>query len=278
MKLCNININGEVHLAVISSRGVVDATAAGFAADMDEVIKSGELSALEAIAADESLPVVENPEYANIVNNAGKLICVGLNYADHASGISMKLPEYPILFSKFADSLVPSGAKVDLPSWETSYDYEAELVIVIGKECWAVNKEDAKAAIFGYSCGNDLSCRDAQMRSGQWLIGKALPGFGPCGPCITTADSIDPDKGLSIKSYVNGELRQNGNTTDMIFNCAQIVSYASKYIKLMPGDLIYTGTPSGVAFEEKGGKHWLEPGDAVEIVIEGIGTLINDMI
>ena len=127
MKLYNINVNGEVHLAVEGVKGLVDATAAGFAADMDEVIKSGELSALEAIAAAESLPLVEKPEYANIVNKVGKLACVGLNYADHASGISMKLPEYPILFSKFADSLVPCGAKVDLPTWEMSYDYEAEL-------------------------------------------------------------------------------------------------------------------------------------------------------
>lgn len=278
MKLYNINVNGEVHLAVEGVKGLVDATAAGFAADMDEVIKSGELSALEAIAADESLPLVEKPEYANIVNKVGKLVCVGLNYADHASGISMKLPEYPILFSKFADSLVPCGARVDLPTWEMSYDYEAELVVVIGKECWGVNEEEAKAAIFGYSCGNDLSCRDAQMRSGQWLIGKALPGFGPCGPCITTADSLDPDKGVSVKTYVNGELRQDGVTTDMIFNCARIVSYASKYIKLMPGDLIYTGTPSGVAMEDKESKSWLEPGDTVEVVIEGIGSLVNEMI
>jgi len=278
MKLCNINIDGAMHLAVITARGVVDATAAGFAMNMDEVIRSGELDALEALAADESLPVVEKPVYANVLNNAGKLVCVGLNYRDHAAGVDMQLPEYPILFSKFADSLVPHDAHVDLPTWEISYDYEAELVVVIGKECWGVSEEKAMDYVFGYTCGNDVSCRDPQMRSGQWLIGKAMPGFGPCGPCITTADSINPNDGLSVKCYVNGELRQDGSTKDMIFNCAKIISYASRYIKLMPGDLIFTGTPSGVALEGGAEKSWLETGDHVDVEIEGIGTLSNIMV
>lgn len=278
MKLCNINVNGEIHLAVITGRGVVDAAAAGFPLNMDEVIKSGELSALEAIAANEKLPVVEKPVYENVVNKAGKLICVGLNYKAHADGISMKLPDYPILFSKYEEALVPHEAQVDLPPWETTYDYEAELVVVVGKEAWNVSEANAKDYIFGYTCGNDISCRDAQMRSGQWLIGKTMPGFGPCGPCVTTADSIDPNKGLSIKSYVNGELRQDGSTKDMIFNCAKVLSYASRYIKLNPGDLIYTGTPSGVALEDQGAKRWLESSDHVDIEIEGIGMLSNIMV
>ena len=115
------------------------------------------------------------------------------------------------------------------------------------------------------------------MRSGQWLIGKTMPGFGPCGPCIVTADSFDPEAGKNIRSYVNGVLRQNGSTTEMIFSCAQIVSYASKYIRLEPGDLIFTGTPSGVALEEKE-KVWLKPGDVVDVFIEDIGTLTNRLV
>ena len=114
------------------------------------------------------------------------------------------------------------------------------------------------------------------MRSGQWLIGKTMPGFGPCGPCIVTADGYEPE-GKAIKSYVNGQLRQNGNTSDMIFSCAKIISYASKYIRLCPGDMIFTGTPSGVALEENV-KHWLKPGDVVDVEIEGIGTLTNTLI
>ena len=277
MKLCNINAGGEIHLAIDTARGMVDATAAGFAPDMDTVIRGAGRDELARIALDESLPLVEKPVFANVVNRTGKLVCVGLNYRAHAAGVNMKLPEYPILFSKFDNALVPAGTDVSLPPWESSYDYEAELVIVMGKTAWNVRPEEAKEYIFGYTCGNDFSLRDAQMRSGQWLIGKTMPGFGPCGPGIVTADSFDPESGKKVRSYVNGVLRQNGSTADMIFSCAQIVSYASKYIRLEPGDLIFTGTPSGVALEEKE-KVWLKPGDVVDVYIEDIGTLTNRLV
>lgn len=277
MKLCNINVNGETHLALVTSRGVVDLKAAGYAGSMNQLISGGCAKSPERYAEDESLPVVERPVFANVVEPIGKLLCVGLNYRSHAAGINMKVPEYPILFSKFANALAPCGAPVELPAWESSYDYEAELVIVIGRECWNVDEKQAKAAVFGYTCGNDFSLRDAQMRSGQWLIGKTMPGFGPCGPCIVTADAYDPDVPKAIRSYVNGQLRQDGSTGDMIFSCAKIISYASKYIKLCPGDLIYTGTPSGVALEGEE-KRWLRPGDVVDVEIEGIGTLRNTLV
>ena len=277
MKLCNISVEGKIHLALVTSRGVVDLGAAGYTGSMNGLISCGCIGELEKYAEDESLPVVDRPVFANVVEPAGKLVCVGLNYRAHAAGVNMKIPEYPILFSKFANALVPCGAPVELPEWESSYDYEAELVIVMGKECWNVDEEQAKAAIFGYTCGNDFSLRDAQMRSGQWLIGKTMPGFGPCGPCIVTADSYDPDRPKAIRSYVNGQLRQDGSTGDMIFSCAKIISYASRYIKLCPGDLIFTGTPSGVALEGEE-KHWLRPGDVVDVEIEGIGTLRNPLV
>ena len=147
----------------------------------------------------------------------------------------------------------------------------------MGKETWNVSAEEAMEQVFGFTCGNDFSLRDAQMRSGQWLIGKTLPGFGPCGPCIVTADEYDLAAPKRIRSYVNGQLRQDGSTADMIFSCAQIISYASRYIKLCPGDLIFTGTPSGVALEGQE-KHWLKPGDVVDIDIEGIGRLTNRLV
>lgn len=278
MKLCNIIADGRIHLGVVTGRGVVDAAAAGFEPDMDAVIAGAGLDELRRIERDGSLPAVEEPEYANVVCRPGKLLCVGLNYRDHAAGINMKAPEQPVLFSKFANALVPSGAQVELPGWEQSYDYEAELVIVIGRKAWGVDEAAAMDCVFGYTCGNDLSCREAQLRSGQWLIGKTMPGFGPCGPCIATADSIDPAAGLRVRSYVNGLLRQDGSTADMIFNCAKVISYASKYLRLEPGDLIFTGTPSGVALEHKDGhSRWIKAGDRVDIVIEGVGTLSNTM-
>ena len=143
---------------------------------------------------------------------------------------------------------------------------------------WGVGEAEALDHVFGYTCGNDLSCRDPQNRSGQWLIGKTMPGFGPCGPVIVTADEFDVTKPHTIRSYVNGELRQNSLTDDMIFSCAQIVSYASKYVRLEPGDLIFTGTPSGVALEKKGDPDcWLKAGDVVDIEIGEIGVLRNIM-
>lgn len=281
MRLCNINVGGEIHLGVMTQQGIGDATAAGFSFSMDQVISGTGLGELKWLVSNIKLPVVENPVFENVVNSTGKLICVGLNYRAHADGLDdkvFKVADYPILFSKYADALVPSGAQVELPPWEVSYDYEAELVIVMGKAAWNVS-EEAMDYVFGYTCGNDLSCREPQKRTSQWLVGKTMPGFGPCGPFITTADCLDPLKGVSVKSFVNGEQRQNGNTRDMIFSCAQIISYASKYMRLCPGDLIYTGTPSGVALEQREDKRvWIEPGDRVDVEIEGIGTLTNTMI
>lgn len=279
MKLYNIIVEGNIHLAADTGSGLVDATAAGFGGTMESVISGEGLAQLEKLANNASLPRVEAPVFTNIVSAPAKLLCVGLNYRAHAAGVNMNEPKQPLLFSKFFNALAPAGAEVELPQWEVSYDYEAELVIVMGKSAWNVSVEDAMDYVFGYSCGNDFSCRDAQMRSGQWLIGKTMPGFGPCGPCIVTKDSICPEKGVSVRSYVNGELRQDGSTADMIFSCAEIVSYASRYLRLEPGDLIYTGTPSGVALEARQDKRrWLEKGDVVDVVIDGIGTLTNKMI
>lgn len=276
MKLANIIVDGETHLAIETEHGLIDAAGSGLS--MEQVIAGEGMDKMRAMAADKSLPVVESPVYANVLSQIGKLVCVGLNYKAHADGINMQLPEYPILFSKFANALAPCGADVTLPPWEHSYDYEAELVIVMGESAWNVSEEEAMSKVFGYSCGNDLSLRDAQMRSGQWLIGKTMPGFAPCGPYIVTADSLDPEAGIAVRSRVNGELRQDGNTTDMIFDCAKVISYASKYIALEPGDLIFTGTPSGVALENDAAARWLKPGDTVDVEIEGIGTLTNHMI
>ena len=206
----------------------------------------------------------------DVVSINSKVVCIGLNYRSHAEKAGFPIPEQPTVFSKFSNALAYDGDEVELPSWE--------LVIVIGKTAWNVSEEDAPACICGYTCGNDLSCRASQMRSGQWLIGKTMPGFAPVGPAIVSADSFDAFAPHAIRSYVNGELRQDGDISDMIFNCAQVVSYVSKYIRLEPGDLIFTGTPSGVALEKKDDEHWLKPGDTVEIEIEGIGTLRNKMV
>ena len=276
MKLTVLNVNGERHLAVETERGFVDAHETGLS--LEALVAGADRAPLEAFLNHESLSTVEQPCYAKLFEPAGKLVCVGLNYRSHALKAGFELPETPTIFSKFANALAAGDEPVILPPWEKSYDYEAELVIVMGKKARNVSEEEALESVFGYTCGNDLSCRDSQKRSGQWLIGKTMPGFGPCGPCIVTADAFDPDADNAVRSFVNGELRQDGLTSDMIFTVAQVIAYASRYVKLEPGDLIFTGTPSGVALEGGQKYSWLKAGDLVEIEIEGIGRLRNLMI
>lgn len=278
MKLCNFFSGQDVHLAVLNGRGLIDVTAAGFTYDMGGLISAGDeaLASLVSLLRAE-LPVLDEScvRFANICNPK-KLVCVGLNYREHAKETGGVPPDEPVLFSKFNDALSPAGAEIPLPSWQRCYDYEAELVIVVGKAAWNVPESEAMRHIFGYSCGNDLSARDCQFISNQWLIGKSFPSFGPAGPFITTADSFDPNAHHSISCRVNGETVQSDFTDGMLFNCATVLSYASKYFPLSPGDLIFTGTPSGVILgRPKGERVWLKAGDFVEVEIEGLGVLKN---
>lgn len=217
-------------------------------------------------------------KYAN-VTDAQKLLCVGLNYNSHAVETGGEAPKCPVYFSKFNDCLCPTEQEVYLPEWQRCYDYEAELVIVIGKTAWNVSEDEAEDCIFGYTVGNDLSARDCQFLSNQWLSGKSMPNFAPTGPYIITKDSFDPEKPNRIVCRVNGEIKQDGDTADMIFSCKTIIANASKYFKLNPGDLIYTGTPAGVILgKPKGTRVWLKKGDLVEVTIEGICTLSNRLV
>ena len=210
-----------------------------------------------------------------MVTKPEKIICVGLNYVDHAKESNMDIPTYPVLFSKFNNALAAHNQTISLPKDAQKFDYEAELVIVIGKEASKISKEEALSYVFGYTVGNDFSARDLQFRSGQWLLGKSCDDFAPIGPVLVTSDELDPQN-LDIKCTVNGELRQSANTRDMIFDCATIISYVSQFMTLKPGDIIFSGTPDGVILgnpEEK--QQWLKSGDEVCITIENIGDLVN---
>jgi len=186
------------------------------------------------------------------------------------------MPTAPVLFNKFSNALASDGDCITLDPRYTEYDYEAELVAIIGKPARNVSEEEALDYVFGYTCGNDLSTRDLQFaRSNQWLLSKTFDHFAPIGPCVVTADSIDGND-LAISSVVNGELRQNSRTSDMIFSTAQIIADLSRHFTLQPGDLIFTGTPQGVMHGyPKDQKNWLKPGDQVDVTIENIGTLHN---
>ena len=209
--------------------------------------------------------------------NPGKIICIGLNYRRHAAESGMAVPATPVLFSKFNNTLTGHGQPVAIPPDTQQVDYEAELAFVIGRRCRHVAEADALDVVFGYCNANDVSARDLQFLTSQWLLGKTSDGFLPLGPLLVTADEI-PDPGqLRITCTVNGELRQDSNTADLIFSVPQIISYLSRYMTLEPGDVISTGTPEGVALG-RADKPWLQPGDVVTVAIDGLGELTNQII
>jgi 2-keto-4-pentenoate hydratase/2-oxohepta-3-ene-1,7-dioic acid hydratase in catechol pathway len=214
-------------------------------------------------------------EYAPAITNPEKIVCVGLNYAKHAKETNNPIPKLPILFNKFNNTLNSHNGVVAVSKVNAEkFDYEAELVIVMGKRAYNVSEADALSYVFGYATGQDFTARDLQQRSSQWMIGKTNDGFAPIGPYIFTADLVGNPNQLKIEQYVNGEVRQSSNTNDMVFNCAQIVSYTSQIFTLEPGDIIFTGTPEGViSGYPKEKQVWLKPGDKLETRIEKLGNL-----
>ena len=284
MKLVNVLVDSETHLGIQTDRGIIDIRQTGqkfgleLPRTMEDLIQSGAagLRNLEELSKHETVLLPEDSiRYAPCVTSPEKILCVGLNYSSHTKEIEMKIPEYPILFSKFNNALAAHNQEIQLPDTAVKFDYEAELVVVIGKTCRDVSKAEALSYVFGYTAGNDLSARDLQMRSGQWLLGKTCDGFAPVGPYLTTADEIDPGH-LDIRCEVNGELKQQANTSQMLFDCATIISYASQFMTLKPGDILFTGTPEGVVMGYPDGQQqWLKSGDLVSVTIERLGTLTN---
>ncbi|MCY9694778.1 fumarylacetoacetate hydrolase family protein [Paenibacillus alginolyticus] len=221
----------------------------------------------------------ETMAYGPCVTHPNKIICVGLNYRKHAEETNAPIPQYPILFNKFNNTLTGHGHDIALPRVTKEVDYEAELVIVIGKQAKYVPKEEALDHVYGYCCVNDLSARDLQMRTQQWLLGKSCDDFSPLGPYLVTADEVGNPNNLQISTTVNGKVRQNSNTADMIFHCDEIVSYISQHMTLYPGDIILTGTPEGVVLGDPVDKRvYLKDGDVVTISIEKLGSLTNRMV
>lgn len=197
----------------------------------------------------------------------GKIIGIGLNYRDHAREMKMELPDEPIMFLKADTALLPHMGKIVCPPGVRRVDYEAELAVVIGKAARHVSVEEALDYVFGYTCGNDVTARDVQKKDGQWVRAKSYDTFCPLGPWIVTG--LDPSD-LAISLLVNGEEKQRSRTSQLAFDVAQLVSFLSKAMTLKPGDVILTGTPSGVGP--------LKPGDRVSVIIEGIGELTNTVV
>ncbi|MCC6313836.1 MAG: fumarylacetoacetate hydrolase family protein [Thermomicrobiales bacterium] len=211
------------------------------------------------------------------VPNPGKILCVGLNYRKHAEESGAAIPTTPVLFSKFNNAIAAPEEGVPLPDVGTEYDYEVELGVVVGRTAHNVAQDDALDYVAGYVTANDVSCRDLQMRTSQWLLGKTMDKFLPIGPYLVTADEAGDPQAFQLKTWHNGVLRQNSNTADMIFSVAEIIAYASQYFTLEPGDVIVTGTPQGVIMGLPE-KNWMKPGDEVIVEVEGLGKLRNPMV
>ena len=207
----------------------------------------------------------------------GKIICVGMNYRSHIQEQDGRFPKKPVLFSKAKSCIIKNGENIIYPPEVKELDYEVELAVVIGEKMKDVPEDKVPGYIYGYTIMNDITARDIQINEQQWYRAKSFDTFGPVGPVIVSKDKISDPQNLNLKSYVNGKIRQNGNTSDMIFGVYSLISYISRSITLEAGDLISTGTPSGVGIFKKQ-KKMLNPGDTIICEVEGIGRLENKVI
>ena len=206
-----------------------------------------------------------------------KIICIGLNYRDHAEESGMAIPALPIIFSKFSTCVIGSGDAIRIPRGSTQVDYEAELAVVIGRTAKNVAAADAMDHVFGYTNFNDVSARDFQFTDGQWQRGKSCDTFAPIGPFVATVDEISDPHQLNIRFRLNGETLQDSNTCQLIFKIPELIEFLSSSITLEPGDVIATGTPPGVGFARKP-PIFMKPGDVAEVEIDGLGTLSNPVV
>lgn len=289
MTFCTLAGESGGTLGLKTGQGILDVAKASrlfrikAPTDLHAVIEGADCAPLAKLAAKAlsgrggaSVLISESrARFAPAVPRPGKIICVGLNYRQHARETGNPIPPVPILFNKYNTALVGHRGKIRLPTKVSSqFDYEVELVLVMGKIARDVPEDKALSYVFGYANGNDFSARDLMRATSQLMLGKTCDGFAPLGPWVVTADQVaDPQK-LRIATYVNGEQRQNSNTADMIYSCAQIVSYCSRHMTLLPGDIIYTGTPQGVILGYPPDKQvWLKPGDKVVTEVEKCGSL-----
>jgi 2-keto-4-pentenoate hydratase/2-oxohepta-3-ene-1,7-dioic acid hydratase in catechol pathway len=289
--LSMVQADGSETLGVKLASGVLDVAQAGKALKIDapvtleSLLASGNATSLEQLisAAKDRKDLLKDEasiKFGRLFTDPGKIVCVGLNYKEHAEEAGEKLPKEPILFNKYNNTLAAHNCTIALPPRDVSYkfDYETELVVVIGRTARNVSEAEALDYVAGYAVGHDFSARDLQLeKGGQWMVGKTLDGFAPIGPYFVSADQVDPNR-LALETRVNGEVRQSSNTEKFIFNPQKVVSYTSRLFALEPGDIIFTGTPSGVIIGMPKDKQvWLKAGDRVESTIQGLGTLKFDL-
>ncbi|MCC6611944.1 MAG: fumarylacetoacetate hydrolase family protein [Anaerolineae bacterium] len=248
--------------------------------DMIGLLQGGEsalAAARQAVASATSTLALEDVRLLAPIPRPGKIICIGLNYRDHAAETGQPLPEYPIVFSKYANTVIADGDEIVLPRVTDQVDYEAELGFVIGKTARYVTAADALAYVAGYLPINDVSARDYQTRISQWTMGKTFDTFAPMGPALVTSDEAGDAGKLDIRLTINGVVLQDSNTRELIFGIPELVEALSEVMTLEPGDIVSTGTPPGVGMARKP-QRYMRPGDVVSITIQGLGTLTNPVV
>jgi 2-keto-4-pentenoate hydratase/2-oxohepta-3-ene-1,7-dioic acid hydratase in catechol pathway len=287
MTFCTLRRDDRYMLGIRTIKGVLDveraATLLGKSAPttIDEVLQGVDPqflhivvdSALSSDTAKAAFIDENKASFGPCVTNPQKIICLGYNYKKHVAEMHIPTPTSPVLFNKFNNALNFHNGIINLPQKVAKkFDYEVELVIVIGKTTRNVSEADALSYVFGYCTGNDFSARDLQFKTSQLMLGKTCDGFAPIGPWLVTADQVPDPQNLKLECRVNGEVRQSSNTNDMIFDCKTIVSYISQHWTLKPGDIIFTGTPEGVILGYPPERQvWLKPGDQVTTSIEKLG-------
>lgn len=294
LTLLTMRQNGEYRLGAKTQKGILDVPEASrllqmhAPATMDELLQDQDGPSLNALvdaalqsASTQNAFLDEKAiEFGPVVTRPGKIVCVGLNYRRHAQEIGVPIPKQPVLFSKFNNALHAHNQPLRLPvEIANKFDYEVELVMVVGREAKNVSEAEALSYVAGYSTGNDFSARELQLETGgQWMLGKTPDQFAPLGPYLVTAEQVNPDN-LTIECRVNGETRQSSNTGDFIFSSRKMISYISRYITLKPGDIIFTGTPEGVILGHPKEKQvWLKAGDKVACSVEKLGELKFDLV
>ncbi len=275
MKLAMIEVAGRPRPAVVlDSGGCVDLAANGGRwNDLEEIIEQGAeaLGLVESIV-EKASSTVEGARFLAPLSRPEKIMCIGKNYADHCRELGSPLPDRPVLFAKYPNAISGPDAEVELPEESSQVDYEAELAVVIGRRSKKLTPQEASEAVFGYTCANDLTMRDAQKAEGQWVRAKSPDSFCPLGPVIVTADEIPDPQNLKIGLTLNGRVMQDSSTAEMVFGVAELVSRLSATMTLEPGDLLLTGTPPGVG-AGRDPQVFLKGGDILCVEIERVGEL-----
>jgi len=295
MRLVTYDVEGKWRAGIVIENKVVDATSAAQVADFDDGVDVSNISnrmilqatpdkqsqlekaAYElASSSTDKFLLLEKLHLGPPIPNPDKIICVGFNYKSHAEEADFEPPKIPILFAKFRNALIGPTDSIVLTDLSEEIDYEGELAVVIGKQCKHVSIENALDYIAGYMVLNDVSARDLQFRTGQYMSGKALDTFAPCGPVLVIGEINDPQN-LDITTRVNGQVMQQSNTRNMIFSVADLISYTSQLMTLEPGDIISTGTPEGTGFK-RNPPVFLRHKDMVEVEVEKIGVIKNPVV